>query len=240
VKPLIAVTGRSLPAARIERWSEDAVASPAGYTDAVERAGGLGVVLPPVVVDRREAGERLAQFDGLVLSGGVDVDPDLYGQAAAPETYGVDSGLDAFEIALTLAAIELDLPVLAICRGLQVVNVALGGSLDQHITGRPGLLAHGVPNGGGGVLHEVRIEPGSALAKAVGSERPSCRSHHHQVVDRIGQGLVPVAWTDDGIIEGLERPDSTWFVAVQWHPEETAADDGVQQALFDAFVAVSA
>jgi len=237
VKPLIAVTGRNLPAARIERWSEDAIASPAGYTDAVERAGGLGVVLPPVVMDGREAGERLAQFVGLVLGGGGDVDPTLYGQPAAPETYGVHPLLDAFEVVLTLAAIELDIPVLAICRGLQVVNVALGGTLDQHITGRPGLIAHGIPNGGGGVMHDVRIEPGSALAKALGSERPSCRSHHHQAVDRIGQGLLPVAWADDGIVEGLERPDSTWFVAVQWHPEETADVDVAQQALFDAFVA---
>ncbi len=237
MKPLIAVTGRNLPATRIERWSEDAVASPAGYTDAVERAGGLGVVLPPVVTDRREAGARLAPFDGLVLSGGVDVDPGWYGQPAAPETYGVHPQLDAFEIALTHAAIELDIPVLAICRGLQVVNVARGGTLDQHITGRPGLIAHGVPNGGGGVMHDVRIEPGSALAKALGSERPWCRSHHHQAVDRIGEGLVPVAWADDGIVEGLERPGGAWFVAVQWHPEETAGDDLVQQALFDAFVA---
>ncbi|HEX9991409.1 MAG TPA: gamma-glutamyl-gamma-aminobutyrate hydrolase family protein [Acidimicrobiales bacterium] len=232
----MAVTGRALDAGRVERWHNPAVASPKGYTDALERAGACGAVLPPVPLTTEQAAAWLAPFDGLVLTGGADLNPQLYGQEPRPETYGVDAVLDRFELELARAALDLGRPVLAICRGMQVLNVALGGTLDQHITGRPGLVAHGAPNGGVGALHEVGVDPGSKLAKALGGERVTGMSHHHQAVDALADGLVPVAWTDDGLVEGCEAEDG-WVVAVQWHPEETADRDPAQQGLFDAFVA---
>lgn len=233
--PLVAVTGRAVPASRIERWNTDAVLSPRGYTDAVERAGACGVVLPPVPLTADQAEAWLAPFDGLVLTGGADVNPELYGQEPAPETYGVDAVLDTFELELARTALERGVPVLAICRGMQVLNVAIGGTLHQHISDRPDLVVHGTPNGGLGALHEVGVEPGSLLAKALGAERATCMSHHHQAVDRLGEGATPVAWSDDGLVEGFELSDG-WVVAVQWHPEETADRDPVQQSLFDSFV----
>ena len=233
--PLIAVTGRILPSERITRWSNDAVASPRGYTDAIERTGGFAVVLPPVPLTADQAAERLATFAGLLLTGGADVNPELYGEAPHPETYGVDAVVDEFELALVTAALDVDLPVLAICRGLQVLNVALGGSLDQHIAGRDTGVAHGVP-GVAGALHEVGVDGGTRLAKALGVDRAQCMSHHHQAVARLGRGVTVTSQADDGVVEGLEVDGATWAVAVQWHPEETAQADPVQQRLFDAFV----
>jgi putative glutamine amidotransferase len=130
------------------------------------------------------------------------------------------------------------LPVLAICRGHQVLNVALGGTLDQHITDRPGLLLHGDPAGGpgGGVDHDVTIEAGTRLADALGTTRCSVRSHHHQAVADLAPKAIAAAWSDDGVNEGFELPEG-WVVSVQWHPEATASDDAIQQRLFDAFVA---
>jgi putative glutamine amidotransferase len=213
-----------------------AVAVPKPYTDALERAGACGAVLPPVPITAEQAAAWLSPFDGLVLTGGADVNPQLYGQEPQAEVYGIDAVLDRFEVELSKAALELGIPLLAICRGMQVLNVALGGTLDQHITGRPDYVAHGQPNGGAGALHEVSVEPGSKLAKALGAERVTGMSHHHQAVDRLADGVVPVAWTDDGVVEGFEMEDC-WVVAVQWHPEETADSDPNQQSLFDAFVA---
>jgi len=233
--PLIAVTGRIVPSEHITRWSNDAAASPRGYTDGIERSGGFAVVLPPVPLTAAQAAERLSRFDGLLLTGGADVNPELYGQRPAPETYGVDAVVDEFEIALLRAALAADMPVLAICRGLQVVNVALGGSLDQHIAGRDGLVAHGQP-GVAGALHEVLVPAGTRLAKAIRVDRAQCMSHHHQAVARVADGVTITSVADDGIVEGLEVDDASWAVAVQWHPEETAQADPVQQHLFDAFV----
>lgn len=235
-RPLVAVTGRSLAAGRVQRWAGAAVASPKAYTDAVERAGGSAVVLPPVPLTAEEADDRLAPFDGLLLTGGADVNPELYGEAPEPEVYGIDGVLDTFEIGLARAALHRGRPILAVCRGLQVLNVVLGGTLDQHITGRPGLVAHGHPNGGPGALHEVSVEPGTRLAKALGTDRVAGMSFHHQAIGRLGDGAVPTAWTDDGMIEAFELRDG-WVVAVQWHPEETADRDPAQQGLFDGFVA---
>jgi putative glutamine amidotransferase len=183
-----------------------------------------------------EARDRVASLGGLLLAGGADVDPQLYGEDPQPATYGVNLMVDEFEIALTRAALDAEVPVLAICRGIQVLNVALGGSLDQHITGREGLVVHGIPNGGGGALHEVSVEPGSRLAKALGTDRATGMSHHHQAVDRLAVGLTVTATAPDGIVEAVEVDGPGWCVAVQWHPEDTAATDPVQQSLFDAFV----
>jgi putative glutamine amidotransferase len=164
----------------------------------------------------------LSRFDGLLMLGGGDLDPAAYGANAAPEVRGVDPRQDAFELAALRTAMDLDLPVLAICRGLQVLNVAYGGSLHQHIEGHK--LVH----------HDVDVEPGTRLA-ALGVMRPNGHSVHHQSIDRVGSGLVVTARADDGTVEGVELPER-WIVGVQWHPEDTAAADPAQQALFDAFV----
>jgi gamma-glutamyl-gamma-aminobutyrate hydrolase PuuD len=145
--------------------------------------------------------------------------------------------VDDFEIALLDAAVATGTPVLAICRGLQVLNVAMGGSLDQHLPDQDGLIPHGVPNGGEGATHEISAAAGSRLASALGADVAYGRSHHHQAVARVGDGLVVTATAPDGVVEGLELDGSTWCVAVQWHPEETAATDATQQRLFDSLVA---
>jgi putative glutamine amidotransferase len=237
-RPLVAVAGRHLKPGRISSWKAGALALPRGYTDALERAGALPVVLPPPIGDPDEAAAVLEPFDGLVLAGGADVDPTRYGQDPHPSLYGADASLDAFEVALVDAALDANLAVLAICRGHQLLNVALGGTLDQHITDRPGLLVHGDPASGpgGGVDHDVTIEPGTRLAEALGVTRCSVRSHHHQAVADLAPKAVATAWSTDGVNEGFELPDG-WVVAVQWHPEATASDDAIQQQLFNAFVA---
>jgi gamma-glutamyl-gamma-aminobutyrate hydrolase PuuD len=237
-RPLIAVTGRHLPAGRVSRWVAGAVALPRTYTDALERAAAHPVLLPPMDLDdERDAGDVLAPFDGLVLTGGPDIDPQRYDQEPHPSVYGVDAVTDRFEFSVVDAAMERELPILAICRGHQLLNVALGGTLDQHITDRPGLLVHGDPGSGpgGGADHEVSVEPGTMLAGALGTTRCSVRSHHHQAVDELAPKATATAWSDDGVLEGFELSDG-WVVSVQWHPEATAGDDAVQQRLFDAFV----
>ena len=234
MRPLIAVTGRHLGPDRVTQWTMGALGTPRGYTDALVRAGARPAVLPPAAV-----GDALAGFDGLVLTGGVDIDPARYGADPHPALYGVDPELDTFELDLALAALDEELPVLAICRGHQVLNVALGGTLDQHLPDHGSTIEHGTPatSKTGGSDHEVRIAPGTLLAEALGTDRATVRSHHHQAVATLGKGLVATAWADDGVIEAMELPDREWVVSVQWHPEVTAGTDPVQQRLFDAFVA---
>ena len=237
MKPLVAVTGRHLKPGRVSHWTAGALASPRGYTDALDRAGAQPVLLPPPLGDPRDAAAELERFAGLVLTGGADVDPSLYGQEQHESVYGIDPALDAYEVALIDVALALDLPLLAICRGHQVLNVALGGTLDQHITDTPGIQLHGDPSAapGGGVDHDVTIEPGTRLAEALGTTRCSVRSHHHQAVADLAPKATATARTDDGVNEGYELADG-WVVSVQWHPEATATDDPIQQRLFDHFV----
>jgi putative glutamine amidotransferase len=227
--PLIAVAG-----ATKEYADKPDLTVPLVYLDALERAGGRPVVLHPVKLERGAGEDWLAAFHGLVLIGGGDLDPSFYGQAPAPQVYGVDTVRDVFEIELARAALELGKPLLAICRGIQVVNVALGGTLDQHIIGRPGIEEHGVPGGGVPVLHTIRVDPESGLGRVMGVGEAVSSCHHHQAIATLGDGLQPVAWTDDGIIEAVEGPDG--LIAVQWHPEDTAANDPAQQSLFTALV----
>jgi putative glutamine amidotransferase len=234
----VAVTGRHLKPGRVSSWVAGAVALPRGYTDALERAGAWPVVLPPTGLDDDgDAADVLAPFAGLVLTGGADVDPSRYGQDPHPSVYGIDLVADRFEFALVDAAMDRDMPILAICRGHQLLNVVLGGTLDQHITDRAGLLVHGDPASGpdGGSDHDVSIEPGTTLAAALGTTRCTVRSHHHQAVDELAPKATATAWSDDGVVEGFELADG-WVVAVQWHPEATAGEDPIQQRLFAAFV----
>jgi putative glutamine amidotransferase len=235
MRPLIALTGVPIVAGGVLGWRQGAVACTSAYIDAVQRAGGDPVIVPPVLLDDESATARLSRFDGLLLVGGGDIDPALYGQETLPEVAHVNPARDEFEIPLIRAAIEASVPTLAICRGVQVLNVALGGTLHQHISEREDLVAHRNEDGSDGVLHEIRAQPGSRVMKAMGAERVRTFSHHHQALDELGTGLVPVGWAEDGLLEAVELDDG-WILGVQWHAEATAADDPTQQALFDALV----
>jgi putative glutamine amidotransferase len=235
MRALIAVAGQSLPRGDVRSWKTDSVALPAPYLRALHRAGGQEAILAPRSISEPETGELLDRFDGLLLVGGGDIDPRHYGQDPLPECYGIDSEADVFEMNLVRSAIRRAMPVLAICRGFQVLNVATGGTLNQHITGRRGLVGHGVP-GQRSETHEVRVEPGTWTAKAMGTETADVSSSHHQAVARLGEGLVVSGRAPDGIVEAMEHPDGSWVVAVQWHPERTSETDPAQQGLFDALV----
>lgn len=237
-RPLIAVpTYPRLGPGRVHGWTDDGVGLPARYVDALRRAGGHeALFLPELGADAVD--DLLTRVDGLLLIGGGDLDPATYGEAATDTVYGVSSARDECELGLVRAAIARRLPTLAICRGHQVLAVALGAHLDQHITGRAGLVDHGVPGVDDGArLHTVRVEPGSRLADAMGPAAVTVSSHHHQAVTTFGSELTVVARAPDGIVEGLELTDDRgWIVGVQWHPEDTAGSDPSQHQLFEAFV----
>jgi gamma-glutamyl-gamma-aminobutyrate hydrolase PuuD len=199
------------------------------YTDAVWAAGGIPLGLAPAPAHR--IGELLAAVDGLILTGGWDVDPSLYGEVAAAEVGRLWPDRDRFEIALALAALNDRLPLLAICRGCQVLNVALGGTLVQHLPHHPSREVD--------TRHEVKLEPGSALAGLLGCEVVSVNSIHHQSVDRPGTGVRPVAWAGDGAVEAFEVEDHPEVRAVQWHPELTA-DTPHSRSIFTELVARAA
>ena len=237
MRPVIAVPTYRLAVGRVSGWVSGGFALPENYVHAIRRAGGRPVLVPGGDVDTAE--ETLAGVDGLLLAGGGDVVPAHYGGLEHPSQYGLDPERDDTELALFETARRIGLPVLAICRGLQLVDVACGGSLEQHLPERLG-TAHGDPVGGLSATHDVEISPGTRLADAVGGATHLERvtSHHHQGIAEVGDGLVAVSWSPDGLVEAVEPDgDGPWMVAVQWHPEATAAHDKKQQALFDTFVA---
>jgi putative glutamine amidotransferase len=235
MRAFIAVVGQPLPAGKVASWRVDSVALPSTYIRSLHRAGGREGVLAPERISRDDTGRLLDRFDGLLLIGGGDIDPKHYGEDPLPECYGIDTEADLFEMHLVRAAIGRAMPVLAICRGFQILNVAMGGTLDQHITGREGLVGHGIP-GVQPQMHEVHLEAGSWTAKAMGAEAVNVSSSHHQAIAELGEGLVVSGRAPDGIVEAMEHPEGSWVVAVQWHPERTATDDPTQQGLFDALV----
>ncbi len=214
-------------------WDRLATVLPASYTDTVATAGGRPVLLPPTTgaVDDDAAVVVVAALDALVLVGGGDIDPALYGQAPAPATVGVDPGRDASELALLAAALDADLPVLAICRGMQLLNVFLGGTLVQHV---PDVVGHDTHQPARGCFGDVEVttEAGSLVAKFLG-ETATVRCSHHQALDRLGAGLVVTARSADGLAEAVELPSARFVVGVQWHPEEDA-DRRPFAALLDA------
>jgi putative glutamine amidotransferase len=223
VRPLIGITSRKTEQA--QTWRVPAIAVGRTYLDAIVRAGGQPVVLPPLPATIDDLPDVLARIDGVCLPGGPDIDPHRYGATDVDERVtGVDAEHDAFDLACARVAIDLGRPLLAICRGHQVLNVALGGTLVQHIDDHR--FVH----------HAVTLASGCRAAIAIGHERPVGHHVHHQAIDRLGDGLVITGRADDGTIEAVELPDG-WVVGVQWHPEDTAAHDGDQQRLFDAFVA---
>ncbi len=243
-RPLIAVPAYPLvKKGRIDSWHDGGVAVPHRYIESLRRAGGQEAILLPTLIDEEGAEALITRVDGLLLLGGGDLDPAAYGQEAHTRVYGVNDDRDECELTLTRVAIRRRVPVLAICRGHQVLDVALGGTLDQHITGRDGLLEHGVPGAEDGTRpHDVDVEPGSRLVAAMGATHVTVSSHHHQAVDRVGEGLRVSARAPDGVVEGIELadPDGPWVVGVQWHPEDTAGTDTANQALFDSFVLAAA
>ena len=240
-RPLIAVPAYPrLPRGRVRGWSDDGVGLPARYVDALHRAGGREALFLPEAWSGDDAAAFLGRVDGLLLVGGGDLDPATYGEDTRAAMYGVDAARDACELTLVGAAIELGVPTLAICRGHQVLAVALGGGLDQDIVGNPALLDHGTPGVEDGARHHpVEVTPGSLLAQTLGATTTTVSSHHHQVVTRLGPTTRAVARATDGVIEAIEvaTTDAPWVLGVQWHPEDTAASDPVQQRLFDGFVA---
>jgi len=198
------------------------------FVDGVARAGGCPLILP--VGDPALAPVAVGALDGLVLPGGGDVDPSCYGERPAPETNSTDRSRDDWELACTWAALDLGLPLLAICRGCQLLNVAMGGTLVQDVTRLTG-ARHGWAARFDEHVHEVRLDPGSRLAAALGTTVIGTNSLHHQAVGRLGTGVAPVAWAPDGTVEAIEVDGRPEVVAVQWHPE-LLEDDPLHQGLF--------
>jgi putative glutamine amidotransferase len=219
------------------RNEEDRFQLPAAYCDAVVRAGGAPALLPPVKVD---VTQWLTRLDGLILTGGGDVDPASYAGKAHAANYGMNRRHDAHEMAMVREALRVRLPVLAICRGAQILNVALGGTLIPHIPDEAGeQVPHRLPQRTP-TPHSVAIQPGSQLARILGCAECAPISSHHQAIQDVGQGLCVAARAADGIVEAVELPGYPWLTAVQWHPELSAATDPVQQRLFDQFVQAAA
>lgn len=234
-RPLVGLSARHVPVTRLGGWRTDAAAGGRLYVDALDRAGAAVALLPAVAPEA--VADLVAHLDGLVLQGGGDLNPATYGQEAIETVYGVDDPTDVFELALVRAAIAAGVPTLAVCRGIQVLNVALGGSLHQHIGGRPGLGDHGAPGvAGGGSRTPVRLEPGSLAAVAAGATDVVGSCHHHQALDRIGEGLTVTGRAPDGVVEAVQLDGAAWVVGVQWHPEDTAATDPAQHGLFAELV----
>ena len=225
MKPLIGITAYA-EQARWGVWDLPTALIPMSYVHAVTHAGGRPLLVPPAedAVD-----ETLGALDGLIFSGGSDIDPTLYGADPHPETTGVRPDRDRGELALMEAALARDMPILAVCRGFEVMNVARGGDLVQHL---PEIVGHEQHKHTPGVFadHDVDVSSDSRLGELVGDRAP-VKSHHLQGIARVGEGLEPVAWAEDGTVEGLEDPARRFAVGVLWHPEE-----GEDFALFKGLV----
>ncbi|MCD7441976.1 gamma-glutamyl-gamma-aminobutyrate hydrolase family protein [Streptomyces lincolnensis] len=222
-RPLIGVSTYLESGARWGVWELEAALLPAGYPRLVQRAGGLAAMLPPDAPEHAAA--TVARLDGLVIAGGPDVEPVHYGAERDPRTGPPARERDAWELALILAALDADIPLLGICRGMQLLNVALGGTLVQHLDGHAevvGVFGH----------HPVKPVPGTRYADAV-PEETSVPTYHHQSVDHLGTGLLPSAHAPDGTVEAIELPGDSWVLGVQWHPE-MGEDERVMRALVEA------
>jgi putative glutamine amidotransferase len=237
-RPVLGLT-TYLQQAQTSVWDVRASFLPAIYFEGVSLAGGISVLLPPQTVDPGVVERVLDGLDGLIITGGRDVDPAAYGQQphpAADEAVEDNRLRDAWEFALLDGAIRRGMPVLGICRGAQVVNVALGGSLHQHL---PDVVGHARHQKGNAVFStsSVRTVPGTRLAALIG-ESSDAQCYHHQAIDRLGAGLIVSAQDTDGVIEAVELPDKDkWVLAVQWHPEERLDDLRLFAAVVEAAAA---
>ncbi len=210
----------------------------AQYAQCVYRAGGAPALLPPVG-DGELAGYWLDHVDGLILTGGGDLDPRLCGGDMHATNYNIDPERDGAELALAREALRHAKPALAICRGMQVLNVVMGGTLHAHIPDVFGdQVAHRLPPREP-TVHSSRLIPGSRIARLLGVSDVEGVSWHHQAIDKVADGLVATAYAPDGVIEAAEVVDHPWFMAVQWHPEMSADEDPLQQRLFDELARVA-
>jgi putative glutamine amidotransferase len=213
-RPVIGICA-AIERAAWSAWEVLANVSPRTYSLAVQDAGGMALLLPPDDATAEQPWDLLDLIDGLMLGGGSDIDPGSYGAAPHPKTRGTRPERDRFELALAHAALERDMPVLGICRGMQMLNVIQGGTLNQHL----GLELHRHTPG---VFtdHRVRLEPGSLAQRVVGGEHTEVKSAHHQGLEELGEGVVATGNADDGVIEAIELPGRSFAVGVLWHPEE--------------------
>ena len=225
-RPLVGITTYAPESVRFGVWDMPAALIPLTYVRAIEHAGGRPLLVPP---QEDAIEETLDALDGLLFSGGEDIEPAQYGAEPHPETKGVHAERDRAELALLEVALARDMPVLAVCRGSQVLNVARGGDLVQHL---PDVVRHERHRHTPGQFadHDVRLDDGSRLGELLGDRAP-VKSHHHQGYGRLGDGLRAAAWADDGIVEALEDPSRRFALGVLWHPEE-----GEDFALFQALV----
>jgi len=222
-------------------WDEIVVFTQRTYVDAVQRAGALALVLPPDEAAGRDSDPWLDRLDGLILAGGADVDPASYGAEAASATTGTWPERDRFELGLARGALERRMPVLGICRGMEMLNVACGGTLVQHLPDAIGHDRHRARLGSFGE-HEVRLEPGSVAARAAGAEALTVKSHHHQGIDRLGEGLVATGWSvPDDVVESIELLGiEAYVLGVLWHPEEDGESRVVESLVEAARAGVAA
>ncbi|WP_341954198.1 gamma-glutamyl-gamma-aminobutyrate hydrolase family protein [Salinibacterium sp. TMP30] len=235
-RPVIGLTSY-LEQAQTGVWDLPASFLPKIYFEAVTDAGGIAVLLPPQPVDSEIASSIIQGLDGLILTGGKDVDPARYGQEAHPTTDVPRKDRDAFEDALVRAAIEQNVPFLGICRGAQVLNVVLGGTIIQHL---PDVIGSSRYSAGGGtfLVNDVAVERDTTLSSLLGGDDSvAVKSYHHQAIDTLADGLIVSGRSDDGVIQAVELPSVDFGVAVQWHPEEDAKQD---LRLFDGVVKAAA
>lgn len=233
--PLIGLSTYRAPA-QMDGYDTDFVALPAQYLEAITRGGGVGVLIPPQPLESEDAARILASLDGLVICGGWDIEPSRYGQEPGDKMEETDSLRDETEMTLLGSALELDMPVLGICRGAQMLNVHLGGTLHQHVPDITGSDRYRKP-GGLFTDEDMTVEPDTRLAHIFSGDHTIAGPvQHHQAIDQVAEGLVVSARGPDGIIQGVEAPNKTFCVAVQWHPEENLDD----VRIFDALVTEAA
>ena len=235
--PLIGITTTDRDEAlATSAWYDSIYSVPAHYVDAVRRAGGNPVFLPP---GEQDWARWLDVIDGVLVTGGADVAADLYGgDPAHPRQEKPRVDRDTTELTLARELIDGSLPALFVCRGIQVLNVAMGGTINQHLADSLDDDIHR-GEGEGWIYHEIDLKPGSLTAKAMGTEQAQGATGHHQAIDGLAPGLEPVGWAADGTIEAVELDGTTWLVGVQWHPEVNAHEDAAQQGLFDGLVAAA-
>jgi putative glutamine amidotransferase len=218
--------------ARWAFWDQTAHLVADTYVEAVQASGAVAVLLP---VDARAPEVLLDRIDGLMVIGGADLDPEVYAQPRSEHTEKTYRERDEFELALTRAAVERGLPFLGICRGMQLLNVAFGGTLNQNLADGDGTNTHRRVIGTfAGTEHEIDLTPGSLAERALGEPVHEARCHHHQAIDRLGEGLTVSGRARDGVVEAIESSDGAWVLGVQWHPEA-----GDKRELFEAFAAAA-
>jgi putative glutamine amidotransferase len=232
-RPVIGLS-MAVEQARYGVWNELAALLPMNYARAVQRAGGLALMLPPDPFVTDHPDELLDRIDGLVTAGGADIDPGTYGAEPHPATGTTRPERDEFELALLRAALERDMPVLGICRGMQMLNVAAGGGIEQHL---PDVVGHEEHRHTPGAFadHRVRIAPGSLAERVIGRDNEAVKSHHHQGLDGLGDDVVATGWSvEDDVVEAIELPGQRFALGVLWHPEEDEASRVVAAVVEEA------